>query len=107
MSRVELTANIQVADAYSEHGGHPQLTGLDSLAEEVIVDCERLILEFIDRWEHKFEESLGARRPVRKAKKVWRSIQWSLQEREKVRELREKLGQTAQSITLIATLTAK
>ncbi|MBE3046041.1 hypothetical protein IMZ48_26575 [Candidatus Bathyarchaeota archaeon] len=96
-----------MADAYSKHGNHPKFTDLDSLAEEVIVDCERLILEFIDRWEQKFEESLGARRPARKAKKVWRSIQWSLQEREKVRELREKLSQTARNITLLATLTAE
>lgn len=103
-SRPELTLGIQVADAFSENDTYPQIADLHSLTDEAISDCESLILEFLDRWEEKYEDGLGARRPAKRAKKAWRSIEWSLRERERVQTLRDKLNQTVQTVTLLGNL---
>ena len=98
--------DLQVADAYSEKGTSSSLTGVDTLTEEVIVDCERLITDFIDRWEDRFEDGLGSGQK-RRLKRLWRSLQWYFQEREKVLLLRRKLGRAIQIITLLSTLSAR
>ena len=95
-----------MADAYSERGTSSNLTGVDTLTEEVIVDCELLITEFIDRWEERFEDSLGSGRK-KKMKRLWRSLQWYFQERERVLLQRGKLGRAVQIITLLSTLSAR
>ena len=95
-----------MTDAYSEQGTSSKLTGVDTLTEEVIVDCERLITEFIDRWEDRFEDGLGSGQK-RRSKRLWRSLQWYFQERERVLLLRGKLGRAVQIITLLSTLSAR
>ena len=98
--------DLQVADAYSEKGTSSSLTGVDTLTEEVIVDCERLITDFIDRWEDRFEDGLGSGQK-RRSKRLWKSLQWYFQERERVLLLRRKLGRAIQIITLLSTLSAR
>lgn len=97
----------QVVATYQQHEFSPYLDGLDNAAKSVIDQCGSLIQDTLEHIQPKYHESLRVGGSGKKINDIYRKIEWSMREKDRLRYTREKLQDGVQRLSLLTTLAAR
>ncbi|RSM18958.1 hypothetical protein CDV31_002281 [Fusarium ambrosium] len=98
---------MQVVATYEKHESSTYLTGLDQASKSVVDQTASLIQDNLDHFQSRYKNSLQPGGSGKKWKDVYKKLEWSTRERERVRCLREKLRESAQRLQLLTNLAAR
>ncbi|RMJ17157.1 hypothetical protein CDV36_003176 [Fusarium kuroshium] len=98
---------IQVVATYQQHEFSPYLDGLDNATKSVINQCGSLIQETLEHIQPKYHDSLSGRGSGKKINDIYRKIEWSMREKDRLWHVREKLQDGIQRLSLLTTLAAR
>ncbi|RSL41160.1 hypothetical protein CEP53_012924 [Fusarium sp. AF-6] len=98
---------MQVVATYQQHEFSPYLDGLDNATKSVIDQCGSLIQDTLAHIQPKYHDSLSSGGSGKKINDIYRKIEWSMREKDRLRDVREKLQHGVQRLSLLATLAAR
>ncbi|KAH7254936.1 hypothetical protein MRS44_016409 [Fusarium solani] len=98
---------MQVVATYQQHEFSPYLDGLDKAVKSVIDQCGSLIQDTLEHIQPKYHESLRIGGSGKKINDIYRKIEWSMREKDRLRYTREKLQDGVQRLSLLTTLAAR
>ncbi|KAK9413534.1 hypothetical protein SUNI508_11856 [Seiridium unicorne] len=91
---------VNVVATY-EHYSSPSLDDFDRLLHTVVQECHGLIHSSLNRLEPKYHDSLKPEGLGSRIKDGMRKVEWSVREKERVKELRDKLRTNGQRISIL------
>ncbi|UPK95737.1 hypothetical protein LCI18_006672 [Fusarium solani-melongenae] len=98
---------MQVVATYQQHEFSPYLDGLDNAAKSVIDQCGSLIQDTLEHIQPKYHESLRVGGSGKKMNDIYRKIEWSMREKDRLRYTQERLQDGVQRLSLLTTLAAR
>ncbi|RSL90954.1 hypothetical protein CEP51_000518 [Fusarium floridanum] len=98
---------MQVVATYQQHEFSPYLDGLDNATKSVINQCGSLIQETLEHIQPKYHDSLSGGSSGKKFNDIYRKIEWSMREKDRLRHVREKLQDGVQRLSLLTNLATR
>lgn len=92
---------------YQQHELSPYLQGLDNVSKSVVNQCAALIQDTLDHIQSRYGKSLGIEGSGKKIKDIYKRIEWSVREKERLQNLRDKLQEGVQRLSLLTSLAAE
>jgi hypothetical protein len=96
-----------VIATYPQHESSLYLQELDAVTKQVVDECAELIRQALARWQKKYGEALAPEGSGNALKDAGRKLEWRLREKERVAELRARLDQGVQRLTLLGALAVR
>ncbi|KAK5660897.1 hypothetical protein OQA88_12270 [Cercophora sp. LCS_1] len=97
----------KVIATYQEREPYVYLSQLDNVTKDAVRDCTDLVEEALRHFQSKYGSSLQQGGSGNKLRDARKKIEWSLREKERLRELRGKLSRNTQRLLLLCALTAQ
>jgi predicted RecB family endonuclease len=98
---------MQVVATYEQHEPSSSLNTLDQVTKSVVDECGTLLQEAADRFIPRYHSSLQSGGSGRKIKDAYKKIEWSVREKERLHELRDKLRENTERLCLLTALAAR
>jgi hypothetical protein len=86
---------------YQEREYSIYLTGLDNTTKAVVQECAGLIEEALQQFGARYESSLQPGGSGNKLRDAYKKVEWSVRERERLHDLREKLRKNTERLTML------
>lgn len=83
------------------------LQDLDHASKSIVEQCTTLIQDTLNRLDLRYGDSLSVNGSGKKIKDKFKQIKWSLSEKERLQNLRERLQEGVQRLTLLTSLATK
>ncbi|KAL2674038.1 hypothetical protein Neosp_012484 [[Neocosmospora] mangrovei] len=96
----------QVVATYQQYELSPHLDGLDKEVKSVIDQCGSLIQDTLEHIQPKYRNSLRVGGSEKKIRDIYRKVEWSMREKDRLRHTREKLQDGVQRLSLLTALAA-
>jgi hypothetical protein len=93
--------NVQVVATYEQQENSAYLSGLDRTAKTVIDECAGLIHGALQHFTLKYHGSAQPGGSGSRWRDTYKKVEWSVREKERVQELREKLCRNTERLTLL------
>ncbi|RSL55315.1 hypothetical protein CEP53_007124 [Fusarium sp. AF-6] len=97
----------QVVTTYEKHEPSPYLEGLDQTSKSVVDRTASLIQDALDHFQSRYKNSLHLGGSGKKLKDVYKKLEWSTREKERIQCLREKLQESTQRLQLLTSLASR
>lgn len=97
----------QVVETFERHESSTYLADLDRTSKSVVNQTASLIQDALDHFQSRYKNSLHPGGSGKKLKDVYKKLEWSTRERERIRCLREKLQESVQRLQLLTSLAAR
>lgn len=94
----------QVIETYQERESSPYLEGLNHVSKSVVDQTASLIQDALNHFQSRYKNSLLPGGSGKKLKDVYKKVEWSTREKERIRGLREKLQESVQRLSLLTSL---
>ncbi|KAI8719316.1 hypothetical protein NCS52_00712200 [Fusarium sp. LHS14.1] len=97
----------QVVATYEKHESSPYLEGLDRTSKSVVDETTSLIQDALNHFKSRYGSSLRPQGSDKTLKDVFKKVEWSIREGDRIRCLRTKLQDNIQRLALLASLAAR
>ncbi|KAK9770307.1 hypothetical protein SCAR479_13048 [Seiridium cardinale] len=97
---------VNVVATY-EHYSSPSLDDFDRLLHTVVQECHDLIQSSLNRLVPKYHDSLKPEGSGSRIRDGIRKVEWSVREKERVKELRDKLRTNGQRISILTQIVSR
>lgn len=92
---------------YEQHELSPFLQGLDTVTRSVVHQCAALIQEALEHLQSRYSNTLCIEGSHKRIKDIYRRIEWFAREKERIRNLQEKLTESIQRLSLLINLASE
>lgn len=86
---------------YQEREYSADVNGLDNVTRSVVGECAGLVEEALEHFGTRYHDSLQEGGSGNKLRDAFKKIEYSFREKERVHELREKLREGTEKLTLL------
>ncbi|KAM3534343.1 hypothetical protein MY4038_002441 [Beauveria bassiana] len=98
---------MQVVATYQQHELGTPLHVLDSVTKSVVDQFTTLIQDALDHLQSRYGSNLTKEGSGNKAKDIYKKVEWSVREKDRLRILHEKLQVGMERLNLLSTLSAR
>lgn len=92
---------------YQQHELNTPLQVLDNVTKLVVGELATLIQDALNHLQSRYGSSLTKEGSGKKAKDIYRRVEWCMREKDRLRMLQEKLQKGVQRLTLLSTISAR
>ncbi|KAK8030024.1 hypothetical protein PG993_011315 [Apiospora rasikravindrae] len=98
---------VQIVAKNRQFESYPSVANLNIETRPIVNECATLIRNALDRWFPKYNQSLQPGGSGNSVKDAFRKIEWSLREKQGLRELQEKLRKNTERLALLTGITSR